>query len=57
MYIYNEKELRFENKIVLLLYMIIIGLVAAVIVGFILGYYTGKAKSIETLSNLSLIHI
>jgi len=51
MYVYNEEELRYENKIVTLIYMVIIGLVIAMLIGFTIGYYTGKAKSIDTLSS------
>ena len=49
-YKYNEEELRYENKIVMLGFIIIIGLVVALLIGFTIGYYTGKYQPIETLS-------
>jgi uncharacterized FlgJ-related protein len=49
-YKYNEKELRFEKKIVSLAYMIVVGLVVSMVIGFTLGYFAGKYQPIETLS-------
>lgn len=50
-YKYNEKELRFEKTALKLAYMAIIGLMIAVIGGFALGYFAGKSRPIQTLSN------
>ena len=50
MYTYNERELRFENKIVTLAFIIFGLIVFSILIGFTLGYYAGKAKSIDSLS-------
>ena len=51
MYTYNERELRFENKIVTLAFIIFGLIVFSILIGFTLGYYAGKYQPINTLSN------
>ena len=50
-YKYNAKELRFEKATMKLAYIIFGGLVLAFLVGFIVGYFTGKYQPIQTLSS------
>jgi hypothetical protein len=50
MYHYNKKELRFENKALTFIYIVIVIAVFMIIGGFTAGYLTGKNTKIQKLS-------